>query len=935
MKKFLTVLLVVSVLFTFSFSSAFAATYTVEDYLKAYTEQLEDSIDSLKSLKKSAVKLVVYDEDGFAVETDTYAGYAKAAIEAAIDAFIADVEEAAEDYIDELIETAFSGGSKTDVAPGRELVLATATAEDLLADAMSENITDANEANAPIVKKYVEAEAAEIDPADYSGKAADRQELGGIADITPREYVESLIEDFEDALKDAEKEYDADDADRFEAYLTALETLTGAVVGVPTLEDAEIADKEEVKGVAGAVNAFMDAAYDFYAADDTKFVPEQEIVEGAWYDAFYDADEETVFGVKIADVESITKKEAAALNDAFYDIIRAAEDIVEEACDTVDEVEELYLDESDDVDNTKLVQTLYNTTKVEEAYAKVVAYGEKLKKAYFLGEKQYDNAAIDEVVEAAKEAVYADLNGEFEDAEDYFWNTQEAEDIDVAIDNGVFEDFMKAQREAMEKMLVPGDDGLEPAESVKYGADKTPAEDYVYLAETYAYYEDWADIAYDAVEALAESQSYEEIEAIMADAAADFGKLLKADEVDLEEVDEAQGKYSDALADYIREQKDLVDLDDYTVGQFGAALNEGRALIDDAKTVAEVKEAYAEAKALVAGLLTNDEIEDAADAVKKAINDLPYTAKLTAADKDAVVAAIEAYQEYSDILALNKDDLSSEASVLYNKAVVVFEELQEALVEELEDVADAIAEAEDDAWTDGGMDAFLATKADAEAMVAEYEEFMDLVEDMDLEEDITLDNADYDYLKELLKLVDEYWTNSQEEDMTYWYAEVMDAEMALIQASKSGASIAEMQAAKDAYKALTEKQQLYLADDLIMNGYGVEMLYVIDARLTNTVESLKIKARTDKAVKGSLTVRWTVVDGDTSAVEGYEIWKSTKHSSGYKKMITKAADADWYKNTKGLKAGTRYYYKVRAIAYDMEGNKIKSDFSNKARRIAK
>ena len=926
MKKFLTVLLVVSVLFTFSFSSAFAATYTVEDYLKAYTEQLEDSIDALKSLKKSAAKLPTYDADGFAY------GYAKAAIEAAIDAYIADVEEEGEDYIDYLIEAEFGTDSETSNAPGKELVLAAMTAEDLLDDAMTANLEDANKANAPIVKEFVEKEAAKVDPADYSDKAADRGDFGSYTNITPREYVEALADDFAKALKQAEKDYTAKEEDRFLAYFDALEVFEDAVEEVPTLEDAEIADKESVKDVAGAVNAFMDAAYDFYEANAFKAGTAADTVT---FKAFYDADAKTLFGVKVKDFTDLTKKEASALNDALYDIIRAAEDVVEEACDTVAEVEALYLD-GDVVDEGKLVKTLYNTTKVEEAYAKVVAYGEKLKKAYFLGEKKYDDAAIDEVVEAAKEAVYADLNGEFDDAEDYFWDTQDAEDIDVAIDNGVFEDFMKAQREAMEKMVQA--DGTY-TKSVKYGADKTPAEDYVYLAEEYAYVEDWEDIAFDAIEALAESQSYEEIEAIMADAAADFAKLIKADEVDKEEVEDAILGYIAALADHQAECEDLADMSDYTMGQFDAAFDAGADEIADAKTVAEAKAAYAEAKALFNDLLTDDEIEAEAKEVKALINKLPYNAKLTAADKDAVVEAIEAYQEYMDILADEEElSLGTAAGVLYDKAVIVFEDIEEALDEEVKDVADAVAEAADGIFSrddyfmiDGGMDAFLATKADAEAMVAEYEEFMDLVDDMDLEEDIDLDNADYDYLKDLLKLVDEYWTNDQNEDMTYWYAEVIDAEMALIQASKSGASIAEMQAAKEAYKALTEKQQLYLADDLIMNGYGLEMLYVIDARLTNTVETLKITARSS-AKKGSITVKWDV-EGDTACVEAYEIWKSTKHSSGYKKAFTTTKMS--YKNTKGLEKGTRYYYKVRAIAYDMDGDKVKSDWSNKARRIAK
>ena len=96
------------------------------------------------------------------------------------------------------------------------------------------------------------------------------------------------------------------------------------------------------------------------------------------------------------------------------------------------------------------------------------------------------------------------------------------------------------------------------------------------------------------------------------------------------------------------------------------------------------------------------------------------------------------------------------------------------------------------------------------------------------------------------------------------------------------------------------------------------------------VEALKITAGST-AAKGSITVKWTV-KGDTSAVEGYEIWRSTKKNSGFSKFFTTTKTT--YKNTKSLKKGTRYYYKVRAIAH-VDGKKITSDWSNKAYRIAK
>ena len=95
------------------------------------------------------------------------------------------------------------------------------------------------------------------------------------------------------------------------------------------------------------------------------------------------------------------------------------------------------------------------------------------------------------------------------------------------------------------------------------------------------------------------------------------------------------------------------------------------------------------------------------------------------------------------------------------------------------------------------------------------------------------------------------------------------------------------------------------------------------------VESLKITARST-AKKGSITVKWTV-KGEAD-IDGYQIWKSKKANSGYKKAFTTTKKS--YKNSKGLKKGTRYYYKVRAYKV-IDGKNVYSDWSNKANRKAK
>ncbi len=97
------------------------------------------------------------------------------------------------------------------------------------------------------------------------------------------------------------------------------------------------------------------------------------------------------------------------------------------------------------------------------------------------------------------------------------------------------------------------------------------------------------------------------------------------------------------------------------------------------------------------------------------------------------------------------------------------------------------------------------------------------------------------------------------------------------------------------------------------------------------VKAMKITA-SSKAVKGKITVKWKV-KGNTDAIDGYRVYKSTKKDKGFKFMgKTKKLSMA---NKKNLKKGTRYFYKVRAYKVLDSGKVVYSDYSNLANRYAK
>ncbi len=335
---------------------------------------------------------------------------------------------------------------------------------------------------------------------------------------------------------------------------------------------------------------------------------------------------------------------------------------------------------------------------------------------------------------------------------------------------------------------------------------------------------------------------------------------------------------------------------------YEAVLAKNDANLKGSEISAILKANYDKALAVIDSMKTTEQLTSAEATINAAINDLPLVATLE--NKEQYLAVQTMIENYADMIGsdLTKIDKLATFKAYMTRIVELERKAVENQVKALPKVI-----------TIADKDAVEAAKAANDAYDEAYGDY---------------NTGDFDYGYRAINNLNDL--NSDIDDLNS--AMMVDAakKIAALPNIITTADIEAVEAARAAYDALDDNQKADFSKALLQKLVDAEAS-IANAKITS-VESLKLSVST-KLYKGSkIRVNWKVKDGDASYITGYQVYKSTKAQKGYKFMgKTKKSYMD---NKKNLKKGTRYYYKVRAYI-DVDGERYYSDWSNKGNRIYK
>ena len=386
----------------------------------------------------------------------------------------------------------------------------------------------------------------------------------------------------------------------------------------------------------------------------------------------------------------------------------------------------------------------------------------------------------------------------------------------------------------------------------------------------------------------------------------------------LEKFEAVPTKAAKAAAQSTKEFADLLkqykaDIDSYVEYKASSIINTGladkyswkkdtlktalQAELDKAYTVDELKAKLTEAKAVVDGLKTQAELDEA----KKALD--ARVAAVATADKETVGTLKKDLEEHNDYC----DMIGNIAQKVIIKASVqnAYDKFKAADADAIKDAIRTIGTV-----TVDDKAAIKAVREQLDAYVSYY-----AGENATDAEIAALEGINYNgkTVADLEKALDK--------------AEINAFYVMVGKLPADGSDVAGIKAAKDAYEALSLD-----AKKVVYRSSEYDKLLDLEKLLVKNVEALKITA-SSAAGKGYIKVKWTT-KGVAAAADGYQVYRSTKRNSGFGTKPYFTTKNKTYKNTKSLKKGKRYYYKVRAYV-EIDGQKYYSDWSNKAYRIAK